>query len=63
MCLVRSQVPSPTRHPPAWAVAERAVVAGPLVMRGQGLGVFSAGTCWFRDFLVISGVDVWSSDI
>jgi hypothetical protein len=56
LCLVRSRVPSPTRHPTAWAVAECAVVANLLVMGGQGSGVFLAGTCWFRDFLAISGL-------
>jgi hypothetical protein len=35
-------------------VAEWAVVDGPLVMRGQSLGVFSTGAYWFRDFLAIS---------
>jgi hypothetical protein len=51
LCLVRSRVLSPTRHPPVWAVAEWAVVVGPLVMGGQCSGVFSTGSCWFRDFL------------
>jgi hypothetical protein len=37
-------------------VAEWTVVDGPLVMGGQDLRVFSTGTCWFRDFLVISGL-------
>jgi hypothetical protein len=56
LCLIHSRVSSPRRHPPAWAVAEWAVVVGPLVMGGQGSEVFSIGTCWFRDFLAISGL-------
>jgi hypothetical protein len=51
LCLVRSRVPSPARHPPVQAILEWAVVASLLVMRGQGSGVFLIGTCWFRDFL------------
>jgi hypothetical protein len=51
LCLIRSRVPSPARHPPVWAVAEWAAIAGPLVMGGQGSGGFSTGTCWFRDLL------------
>jgi hypothetical protein len=56
LCLVRSWVLSLVHHPPAWAVPEWAVVADPLVMGDQGSGVFLTGTCWFRDFLAISGL-------
>jgi hypothetical protein len=56
VCLVRSRIPSPARHPPAWAIAEWAVVAVPLVMGGQCSRVFSTRTYWFRDFLAISGL-------
>jgi hypothetical protein len=42
--------------PPVWAVAEWIAVAGPLVIGGQGSGVLSIGTCWFRDFLPMSGL-------
>jgi hypothetical protein len=42
--------------PHVWAVAEWIAVAGPLVIGGQGSGVLSIGTCWFRDFLPMSGL-------
>jgi hypothetical protein len=39
-----------------WAVEEWAIDAGLLVMGDQGLGAFSTGICWFRDFLAINGL-------
>jgi hypothetical protein len=40
---VRSQISSSVCHSSAWAVAEWVVVAGPSMMGGQGLRVFSIG--------------------
>jgi hypothetical protein len=62
LCLVRSQVLSHARHFSVWTVVEWTVVTGPLVMEWQDSRVFSIGTCWFRDLLVISKLYVpWVS--
>jgi hypothetical protein len=44
LCLIRSRVTMSCAPPSGWAVAEWIVDAGPLVMGGQGSGIFSAGT-------------------
>jgi hypothetical protein len=44
LCLIRSRVTMPYEPPFVWAVAEWTVDADPLVIEGQGLGFFSAGT-------------------
>jgi hypothetical protein len=58
LCLIHSRVLSSACQPLAWAIAKWALVADPLVMGGQGSGVFSTGTYWFRDFLAIIGLCV-----